>query len=554
MPQHYTSSHALIDSLHAAGIDRAFLVPGESYLGVLDAMVDFPGLDVVTCRHEAGAGFMALADGRLTNRPGVALVSRGPGASNAAIAVHTAQQDAIPFVLLIGQVAEQDLRREAFQEIDYHKMFGDIAKWVFECRHPDQLGATAAKAVRVATSGTPGPVVIVLPEDIQQQPAQKLTTPLTRQIAGIPASETLTEISHAIAQAKRPLILAGGVFEQPGGREALQAFAESFDIPVVVTFRRQDLFDNHHPLYGGNMGLANPPEQMALLEQTDLLLALGTRLGDITTQNYAFPTYARTAQTFLHAHPDSRVIGWDTAADFPLICDPIELVRALTAQGTQTTQTTTNRNVNPQWLNAWQTFREQYMAWPAFEQRSDGIEFAAVIKAISDTADERLTVCLDAGTFAAPVYRHVPFTPGRRLMSPLSGAMGYGTPAAMACALRDPTREVVCLVGDGGMLMTGQEMILAVERKLPVLTVISSNGTYGSIRKHQEQHYPDRVCGTSLFNPDFVAMAQSFGMPGWRIHSEDQIQETLQAARDHIRNKGGPALIDVQTNLKAVKG
>lgn len=548
MPQPYTSSHALIDVLCQAGIDRAFLVPGESYLGVLDAMVDFPELDVVTCRHEAGAAFMAIADGRLTHRPGVALVSRGPGASNATIAVHTAQQDAIPLILLIGQVAEQDLRREAFQEIDYQKMFGDIVKWVFECRHPEQLGSTAAKAVRVATSGTPGPVVIVLPEDIQQQPVEQQPMPLVRQIVGIPTEDELTNIRSAILGAKRPLILAGGTFEEPGGREALKALAESYQIPVVVTFRRQDVFDNHHPLYGGNMGLANPPEQMALLEQTDLLLALGTRLGDITTQNYVFPTYSKAGQAFLHAHRDSRVIGWDTAADYPLVCDPIKLAAALTAQAP------TQPGTDAAWLENWHNFRQRYMSWPVVEEREDGIEFAAVVKAISEMAGDNLTICLDAGTFAAPVYRHVPFTTGRRLMSPLSGAMGYGTPAAMACALRDPKREVVCMVGDGGMLMTGQEMILAVERQLPVLMVVSSNRTYGSIRKHQEQHYPDRICGTGLFNPDFVAMAQSFGMPGWRIRRESDIESTLQAARQHISQQGGPALIDVQTNLKAVKG
>jgi len=548
MQQIYTSSHAFIQALEAAGVDRAFLVPGESYLGVLDALVDFPGIDVVTCRHEAGAAFMAIADGRLTHRPGVALVSRGPGASNAAIAVHTAQQDAVPFILVVGQVAEQDLRREAFQEIGYQKMFGDIAKWVFECRHPDQLGHTAAKAARVATSGTPGPVVIVLPEDIQQQPLKPQRAKPTRQTAGVPAADVLRQIEHALSQAKRPLILAGGAFEHRQGRQVLQAFAEAFQIPVVVTFRRQDLFDNDHPLYAGNMGLSNPPEQMALLEQTDFLLALGTRLGDITTQNYAFPTYGQTNQTFLHAHPDSRVIGWDTAADFALVCDPVALAQSLTERQPSTTQT------DPSWPQEWQAWRQSYMTWPAFEERDDGIEFAAVIKAISDTADDTLTFCLDAGTFAAPVYRHVPFTPGRRLMSPLSGAMGYGTPAAMACALRDPSREVVCLVGDGGMLMTGQEMILAVERKLPVLMVVSSNGTYGSIRKHQEQHYPDRICGTGLFNPDFVAMAESFGMPGWRITAQSDIEQTLSQAREHIRTNSGPALIDVQTNLKAVKG
>ncbi len=544
----YTSSHALIDSLVRGGVDRVFLVPGESYLGVLDALVDFPQIDVVTCRHESGAGFMAVADGRLTRRPSVAIVSRGPGASNAAIAVHTAQQDAVPFILIIGQVAEQDLRRESFQEIDYQNMFGGIAKWVFECRHPEQLGQTAAKAVRVATSGVPGPVVIVLPEDIQQQAVNEFESLVTEQMAGIPDPATMADIKHRLAKAKRPLILAGGMYDQPGAREALQTFAERFEIPVVVTFRRQDLFDNTHPLYGGNMGLANPREQMQLLEETDFLLALGTRLGDITTQNYAFPTYARAQQTFLHCYPDSRVVGWDTAADYPLVCDPVAFVKAMVQQSDRPPHT------DPNWLSRWKDFRTRYMAWPKFEDQSDGIEFAQVVQHIFEQAGSNLTVCLDAGTFAAPVYRHACFTGGRRLMAPLAGAMGYGTPAALASAMRDPSREVVCMVGYGGMLMTGQEMILAVERKLPVLMIVSSNGTYGSIRKHQEQHYPGRVSGTSLFNPDFVGMAQSFGMPAWRIENASQIASTVALAREHIRHSQGPALIDVKTSLKAVKG
>jgi acetolactate synthase I/II/III large subunit len=538
-----TSSHAFIDVLQTAGVDRVFLVPGESYLGILDALVDFPRIDVVTCRHEGGAGFMAVADGRLTGRPGVALVSRGPGASNATIAVHTAQQDAVAMILVIGQVAERDLRRESFQEIDYQKMFGSIAKWVFECRHPDQLAQTAAKAIRVATSGAPGPVVIVLPEDIQQQTVQAADFVQTPQLTGVPVPATMNAIVSGLKEAKKPLILAGGCFEKPGGREALKAFAEHFGIPVVVSFRRQDLFPNDHPLYGGNMGLSNPSQQMALLDECDFLLALGTRLGDITTQNYVFPTYGATKQTFLHCYPDSRVVGWDTAADFPLVCDPIAFTQALRQA------MPTPAQPNASWVDAWRAFRHQFMTWPT-NNPTDGIDFSQIVKAVTQTYGANLTICLDAGTFAAPVYRYAPFTAGRRLMSPLAGAMGYGTPAALACALRDPTRTIVCMVGDGGMLMTGQEMILAVQRKLPILFIISSNRTYGSIRRHQEQFYPGRVSGTDLFNPDFVAMAQSYGMPGFLLSEADQITAVLERARA----VNGPALIDVQTSLQALVG
>lgn len=541
MSKPFTSSHALLQVLAQAGVDRVFLVPGESYLGVLDALVDFPQIDTVTCRHEGGAGFMALADGRLSGHPGVAMVSRGPGASHAAIAVHTAQQDAVPFILLIGQVAEKDLRREAFQEIDYQQMFGSIAKWVFECRKPEELAETAAKAVRVATSGACGPVVIVLPEDIQQQAVDAPEFKQHRQMAGIPAPATLKALSDQIANAKKPLILAGGCFERPDGRESLKAFAEHFQIPVVVTFRRQDLFENDHPLYGGNMGLANPDNQMALLAESDLVLALGTRLGDITTQNYQFPAYGKAAQTLIHCYPDSRVVGWDTEADFPLVADPIELTKALVEQ------TPSPKKTDNAWLSSWQTFRQDYMAWPK-QTATDGVEFSQIVKAVMADASDKTTICLDAGTFAAPVYRYAPFTAGRRLMSPLAGAMGYGVPAALASALRDPEREVVCMVGDGGMLMTGQEMILAVERQLPIIFIVSSNRTYGSIRKHQEEHYPGRTSGTTLFNPDFVEMAKSFGMQAMRIENLEEAASTIAKAR----SLGGPVLIDVNTSLKGV--
>ena len=538
-----SSSHALVKVLHDAGVDRVFLVPGESYLGVLDALVDFADIDVVTCRHEGGAGFMAMTDGRLTGRPGVALVSRGPGASNAAIAVHTAQQDGVPLILIVGQVAERDLRRESFQEIDYQRMFGSIAKWVFECRHPEQLAQAAAKAVRVATSGAPGPVVLVLPEDIQQQEVSSLEALHTRQQAGIPCPALMQQISEQLRSAKKPLILAGGCYERAGGREALQQFAEHFQIPVVVTFRRQDLFDNSHPLYAGNMGLSNPAEQMSLLHECDFLLALGTRLGDITTQNYQFPQYGKAGQTFLHCYPDSRVVGWDTAADFALVADPLEFGRALIAANPAPAAPERS------WINAWSEFRSRYMTWPE-RSPDDGVDFSQVVRAVMARASDNLTVCLDAGTFAAPVYRYAPFTPGRRLMSPLAGAMGYGTPAAVACALRDSSRKVVCMVGDGGMLMTGQEMILAVERNLPILFIVSSNGTYGSIRKHQEHFYPGRVSGTSLHNPDFVEMAKSYGMPAYRIKDQAEIDSAL----NHVWTAHTPVLIDVNTSLRTTIG
>ncbi len=539
----FTSSHALFQVFADHDMDRVFLVPGESYLGLLDALVDFPQIDVVTCRHEGGAGYMAVADGRLTRRPGVALVSRGPGASNAAIAVHTAQQDAVPMILIIGQIAARDLRREAFQEIDYQKMFGSVAKWVFECQRPEQLAEAAFKAIRLATSGVPGPVVLVIPEDIQQQAVETPHFKNHPQVLGIPGADTLASITQRLASARKPVVIAGGIFDCPGGREALRAFAHHWHLPVMVSFRRHDVFANDDPLFVGDLGLSNPAAQMTTLQESDFIIALGTRLGDITTQNYLFPRYAQTPQTLLHCYPDSRMVNWDTVADYPLVCDPVALVRALTLATAPVVPATARQ----EWLKSLRAHSQTWAAWPTKTPRQ-GVNFTEVVRALMDLAPPDTTICLDAGTFAAPVYRHFTFKDGQRLMAPLAGAMGYGTPAALACALRAPSRTTVCIVGDGGFLMTGNEMILAVERDLPVVFIVSNNASYGSIRLHQERGYPGRVSGTSLFNPDFLTLAKSFGMDAVRISSKEEIHTVIQTAL----NRRKPILVEVSTSLDAI--
>jgi acetolactate synthase-1/2/3 large subunit len=534
-----TSSHALLSVLRNHGIDRVFLVPGESYLGILDALYDFPGIDTVICRHEAGAGFMAVADGRLTRRPGVVLVSRGPGATNASIAVHTAQQDAIPLILIVGQIPRADLRREAFQEIDYQRMYGAIAKWVFEVTDPVQMAEAAFKAIRLATSGTPGPVVLVIPEDLQQQPAAQPKWTARDHAITMPDNATLHQLQSLIKGANRPLIVAGGGFEAPGGREALAALAEAWEIPVALSFRRHDIFSNLHRLFAGELGLANPKEQIAAFRGSDLLLALGTRFGDITSQGYTFPDLPQPAQTFVHACADDHMVGLHFAADFGLVCDPVELARALTpaakpeVPGTRTA-----------WAARLLAIREAHTAWPQREA-GDGIDFAQVVKALREQASADAIVCLDAGTFAAPVYRHFGFVPPQRLMSPLSGTMGYGAPAAIASQLRFPGRQVICMVGDGGFMMTGNEMIAAVERKLPILFILANNGSYASIRIQQEMHYPGRVHGTSLFNPDFEQLARAFGMQAQRISRTEDISGAIKLglAGD------GPNFIEVKASL-----
>ena len=534
-----TSSHALLSVFQDHGIDRVFLVPGESYLGILDALCDFPGIDAVTCRHESGAGFMAVADARLSGRPGIALVSRGPGATNAAIAVHTAQQDAIPMILIVGQVPRADLRREAFQEIDYRRMYGTIAKWVFEATDPGQLAEAAFKAIRIATSGTPGPVVLVIPEDLQQQ---QLARPhwIAREHARTePDASTLNELLRRIEAAERPLIVAGGAFEAPDGRAALAALAEAWQIPVVLSFRRLDLFSNLHPLYVGELGLANPKPQIDAFRQSDLILALGTRFGDITSQGYSFPDLPCPAQTFVHAYADDHMVGLHFAPDFGLVCDPIALARALTPAAKSSIAPPRSA-----WIGRLKEIFQAHAAWPQ-RKAEDGIDFAQVVKAVRAQASADAIVCLDAGTFAAPVYRHFGFVPPQRLMSPLSGTMGYGTPAAIAAQLRFPGRQVICMVGDGGFMMTGNEMIAAVERKLPILFILANNGSYASIRIQQELHYPGRKLGTSLFNPDFEQIARAFGMRAQRIEREDQVAGAIASGLA----AGGPYFIEIKASL-----
>jgi acetolactate synthase-1/2/3 large subunit len=517
-----TSSHALLSVFAANGIDRVYLVPGESYLGILDALNDFPQIDVLTCRHEAGAGFMACADGRLTRRPGLVLVSRGPGASNASIALHTAQQDAIPLILVIGQIPAKDLRKEAFQEIDYQKSFGSIAKWVAEATAPEQLAEIAFKAVRIATSGQPGPVVIVVPEDIQQQP---VTVPDWVAVPNAPATATVAtreRITSLMAKAERPLIIAGGGFDVPGGREALLALAEAWNIPVALSFRRHDLFPLTHRLYAGDLGLANPAPQMAAFNDSDLILALGTRLDDITSQGYTFPRLPKPAQTLVHCYPDDHIVSLHFAPDIALVADAFALARDLMAAAPVVTSP-----ARASWAARLRGLYEGIAAWPVREAR-DGVDFAKVVRALAERAPRDMALCVDAGTFAAPVYRHFPFVPPQRLMAPLSGAMGYGTPAAVATQLRCPGRRVVAMVGDGGFLMTGNEMIAAVERKLPILFIVSNNNSYASIRIHQDAHYPGRHLGTGLFNPDFTAMARAFGMQAETVVRDDEIDAALE--------------------------
>jgi acetolactate synthase I/II/III large subunit len=534
---HRTAAQALLETLMDRGADRAFCVPGESYIALLDAVHAQAGFDLVTCRHEGGAGFMAVADARLTGRPGIVMVSRGPGACNASIAIHTAEQDAVPVILIIGQVEARDLRRNAFQEIDYKFMFGGIAKWVGELTHPDDAPELAARAWAMATGGVPGPVVLSVPEEVLAAPCRAPIFPHhVPTVAGLAAREA-SRIAELVRSSQRPILLAGREFDVPGGREALLNFAESWQLPVAVSFRRQDLFSNDHELYVGDMGLRNPDNQRQAFHEADLVLALGTRLTDITTQGYSWPA---PGQRLVHSCADPRFLGWRFPATLATTASALNVVEAL---GTASQKPAPGRDA---WTGR---LREIHRAESQSNPKSfaDGLDFVRVAQLVEKTAAADSIVTLDAGTFAAPFYRKVRWRLGQRLLAPISGAMGFGVPAAVAAALRHPHKPVVCLVGDGGVLMTGNELAVGMARGLPIKVIISENNSYGSIRIHQERDHPGRVSGTDLANPDLWTWASSFGAPMVRVNDVSDL-ETLSAALQ----SPGPMVALVRTSLQAV--
>ncbi len=532
-----TAADVLVSFLAAQGVTRAFCVPGESYVAVLDALHAHPSIDLVTCRHESGAGFMALADARLTGVPGVALVSRGPGACNASIAIHTAQQDAVPVLLIVGQVEARDLRARAFQEIDYARMFEGVAKFVGEAVNPGQVAELVSRAWSAMLTGVPGPAVLVVPEDVLAEPCGRgALAPVVASDAG-PSVESADRLAEMLRGAERPVVIAGGDLDRVGGREALRAFAERWQVPVAVSFRRQDLFANAHPLYAGDMGLSNPQAQREAFARADLVIALGTRLGDITTQGYSFPAQG---QRLVHVCADASWLGWrfETALALAAHAGPV-----LAALGQRNAGAPAGRAA---WNAELRAIQSADAAWVP-RTAGDGVVFANVVAALGPMLADDAIVTLDAGTFGAPFYRKVAWKLGQRLLAPIAGSMGYGMPAAVAAALRHPDRPVICAVGDGGFLMTGSELAVAAARGANLKVLLSENGSYASIRIHQERAHPGRVSGTDLVNPDLAMMGAAYGYPVMVVREEAEVPALLAALV-----APGPLFAVVHSSLRAV--
>jgi acetolactate synthase I/II/III large subunit len=528
----------LVKALKGHGVDRVFLVPGESYLTVLDALADeASGIQMVIARHEGGAGFMAVADGKLTGRPGVAMVSRGPGATNASIAVHLAEQDAVPMVLFIGQVPRGEIGRGSFQEVDYGLMFGGMAKAVMVLDDPARTPEIVARAFLIAQTPTPGPVIVVLPEDVLDEPCDaRDLPPFHVPRPDVPSIDKLQEVVHYVRSAARPLLIAGSGFVSAEGRAALLAFAEAFKCPVVPTFKRQDIFPNGNPYYAGHLGFKIPQAAVERFKRADLILAVGTRLGEVPTQGYTFPEAPIPAQPLIHITDEARHLGRNIRTSVSLVADPIKTLAALTEIGDDRSLT-----ARAEWAR--ELHQHQASARPWRPSEGAPLDMGPVAALIAMQLADDAIIVTDAGNFSGWVHRHIGFNGKQELIGSVGGAMGIAMPAAVAAGLRYPKRQIVTFIGDGGALMTGSELATAMQYGVPVKVFISSNGTFGTIRLHQEKAFPARVAGTQLTNPDFAAWAQSFGATGMTI---TKVQEVSRVVEQALKARG-PVIVNVKT-------
>lgn len=531
----------LVDCLAAQGTDRVFCVPGESYLALLDALQDSSQIDLVTCRHEGGAGFMALADAKITGVPGVAIVSRGPGATNASIAVHMAEQDAVPLVLLVGQVDRADRGRGAFQEVDYSAFFGTMAKGIWEIDDAAKLPQTIADAYALATSGQPGPVIVSLPEDMlyDSTVADVVAAPERDRVA--PAASDIEAVIALLEKAERPLIIAGGFLRDERSRAALEQVADAHNIPIALAFKHQDLIDNAHASFAGYLGFKIPKPQVDALAEADLVLAVGSRLTDVTTQNYTFPQAPKPAQPLVHVYPDESVLGSVFETQIGLACDPAAFLEQLAAASCSKAQSLTP------WRDA---LHERAASLATYVPRNapDGVDFGAVVHALSKQAKNDAWLITDAGNFSGWVHRHWKWGPKTRLIGAVGGAMGMGVPGAVAAAMRLPGQQILSFTGDGGALMTGNELATAILHDVPVKIFVSNNGSYGTIRQHQELGFPGRGGGTALARTDFVKWAESFGAKGVVIDENRDIDAVIS----EVLAEKGSVVVDVRSSLELI--
>ncbi|MFL5865413.1 MAG: thiamine pyrophosphate-dependent enzyme [Solirubrobacteraceae bacterium] len=534
--------HVLADALIGQGCDLAFCVPGESYLPLLDGLYAHrEEVRVVTCRHETAAANAADAYGKLTGRPGVCMVTRGPGATQAAVGVHTARQDSTPFVLLVGQVARPMRGREAFQEIDCAAVFGSMTKGVFEIDDPQRIPEIVASAYSLALGGRQGPVVISLPEDVLSASIEDEPIPAPRAVARqpVPDPADVARLRELLAAAERPMVLVGGGPWDPEARRHLSDWAAACALPVAASFRRQDLLDNASPAYVGDVGLGVNPALAGRLRDCDLFIALGPRLTEIETQGYTLPVPPVAPQTLVHAHPDPTELGRVYQPALGIAAGMPALAAALDAQA---------RVDGGRWAGWTASARADYENWSTLPQAGDRLDLSAAIGSLREALPEDTVYCNGAGNYTVWVHRFTRYRRWGTQLAPQSGAMGYGIPAALAAQLVHPDRRVVAFAGDGCFQMCGQELATMVAEDLPVMIVVANNGMLGTIRMHQERRFPGRVMATDLVNPSFADLARAYGAHGERVEHPEDVLGAVERARD----SGRPALIEIVCNPDAL--
>jgi acetolactate synthase-1/2/3 large subunit len=529
----------LIDQLKIQGVERVFCVPGESYLAALDGLYD-SGIETVIGRQEGGVAMMAEAHGKLTGAPGIAFVTRGPGATNASAGVHVASQDSTPMILFIGQVASDQKDREAFQEIDYGQMFGSIAKWVAQIDRTDRIVEYVSRAFHIAQSGRPGPVVLALPEDMLSAFSEGGDAPKAHGVALAASGADAIKIAARLQAAERPLVIVGGGVWSAKAAADMARFATRFELPVGTAFRRQDYFDNRHPHYAGDVGIGINPALADKVKQADVILALGTRLGEITSGGYGLFDIPKPKQRLIHVYPDATELGRIYHADQSVACSPVDMARALAEL---------EPDDDPLRDSTWrQGLHQAYCAWGAPQHSVGDVKMEQIIGHVNQVLPETAIVTNGAGNYAAWLHRYFDYKTYGSQLAPTSGSMGYGLPAAVAAKLAHRNRDVICFAGDGCFQMTMQEFGTAAQYGANIVVIISNNGIYGTIRMHQEQHYPGRVSGTVMHNPKFAALAQSYGGHGEVVRKTDE----FPAAFERARTSNLPAIIELITDPRAL--
>lgn len=534
-----TGGQLVVEALEANGVDRLYCVPGESYLAVLDALHD-SDIRPIVCRQEGGAAMMADCHGRLTGRPGICFVTRGPGATNASAGVHIAAQDSVPMILFVGQVARGIREREAFQEVDYRAFYGSIAKWVTEIDDPARVPELVTRAFAVATSGRPGPVVIALPEDMLTEktdaPAALPHTPVDTH----PGAHEMAELQRLLDAAKRPFVILGGTRWSEQAVAEFARAAETWALPVGCSFRRQMLFDHLHPCYAGDVGIGPNPKLAAAIKEADLILLVGGRLGEMPSSDYTLLKSPYPDQTLVHVHADPDELGRVYRPNLAINATPTAFAEAFAE---------TRPAADPVWSDTTDRLHQAYLEWSTPPATGPGaVHMGPIMAWLEEELPLDAIFTNGAGNFATWVHRFHRFRGYATQAAPTSGSMGYGVPGGVAAKDLFPDRPVIVFAGDGDFLMNGQEFATAVQYDLPIIVVLLNNGIYGTIRMHQEREYPGRVVATELKNPDFAALARSYGGHGETVETTEEFATAFARARE----SGKPAVIEVKLDPEAI--